>query len=75
MKILKKINHHCHLKGVKKWIYGGPASHLHMQLPRPSPTLGVPSPHLEEPCLHVHSAIAFSVAEVKHASETGAIWP
>lgn len=46
-----------------------------MQRPRPSPTPGAPSPHLEEPCLHVHSAVAFSVAEVKHASETGAIWP
>lgn len=46
-----------------------------MRRPRPSPTLGAPSPHLEEPCLHVHSAVAFSVAEVKRASETGAIWP
>lgn len=42
-----------------------PHLHTHKALP----------PHLEETCLRVHGAIAFSGAEVKHASETGAVWP
>ena len=34
-----------------------------------------PSPHLEEPLLQVHGAVALPGAEVKHAREAGAVRP
>lgn len=44
-------------------------------VPRPSAAHAGSPAHLEEPSLRVHGAVAFSVAEVKHAGEMGAVRP